>query len=272
MGKYRYNRYKDVEIDVSKLSFDSDDDFVRVVSEEERKWHGRLRSQRDWQTAVMWLNIPIRYAGLVSVLVSLKHPFVVHHATRDHIMVVRKALQSSSFACVPSYGTHYVKVDCIVYEEGSGRVLMVYEKPYYPLDPVAVKLVTGSVNSGEFFADAAVREVWEETRVRSSFLGFIGCLNRLRTRFDRDEIAYGCILVAQKDQFPVADGMEVASACWITQQEAMASCTPAARNWFNLAASAPQMMRKCSVDDPFRPQKIDLFYAPAVISQDPAKK
>ena len=265
MPKYRYNRYRDLEIDVSRLQFADDrESFLHVIRQEFDKWAGRLNHSRERFTAVMWYNVPKEVSRVVPWLIDSDPAIRMHHANANRIMFVRPHPSSHGSAQIPSYGTHYVKVECVVLEEGTGRVLMVKERigadaPF--------KNVSGSSESGEFFADAAMREVGEETGVRTRFVCLFGCGNRLRTRFDRDEIIMGCLLIAEQGQMPRADGTEVSLADWFDPSIAISTCTPMAREWL-MSANACDMghNRRSHTRDIFRgdPHSMDFFVPHAV--------
>ena len=253
MGKYRYNRYRDLEIDISRLEFTDQESFLAIIREEFNKWAGKLAHSRERFSAVMWLNVPKSFSRVVSWLLDNPPFFQLHHANTGRIMLVKPhpAADRSSACQIPSYGTHYVKVECVVIEDVTGRVLMVKER-IGGMDNDTVKCVSGSAEAGEFFADAAVREVREETGIDGRFVCLIGCGNRMRTRFDRDEIIMGCLLFAPQGQIPHADGSEVMLAGWYEPGAIAETCTPMAREWL-AAANA------CRMDHNQRIHTKDLF-------------
>ena len=272
VGKYRYNRYRDLEVDLSHLASPSADPkhFAKLVGVEYDRWARRLDRSRERFTAVMWLSLPKSHAALLACLLEMPLRFSLHHANSARIMLVKTHPDSRGEAEVPSYGTHYVKVECVVVEDATNRVLMVRDricaeraKSVGRHDSDSnLKIVSGSSETGEFFADAAEREVMEETGVRARFGCLIGCGNRLRTRFDRDEIIMGCLLRADKGQRPKADGGEVCEASWCDAAEAAERCTPMSREWLAAAhACRPDYAVRSHTDDLFRgkPHSMDFF-------------
>ena len=250
MPKYRGNRYRDLEIDISRLVFSNADEFIAVIRAEYDKWARKLQYSRERFTAVMWLNVPKSHARVVPWLLEDEPRFSVHHANASRFMMVAPHYASNGRAQIPSYGTHYVKVECVVIEDGTGKILMVRER--IGTDS-ALKIVSGSAEAGEFFADAAMREVSEETGIVSRFGSLIGCGNRLKTRFDRDEIIMGCLLFAQGGQVPRPDGSEVSEAAWFDPRDIITICTPMAREWIAAAnACNVEYQRRCHTFDLFR--------------------
>jgi len=269
MGKYRYNRYRDLEIDVSRLQFDDEESFHRVIKYEYDKWADKLYRSRERFTAVMWLNVPIEIVKVVPWLVYGDLRFKIHHANSTRVMLVRTHPDSKGTSQIPSYGTHYVKVECVVLEDTTGRILMVKER--IGTDST-LKHVSGSVDAGEFFADAAIREVREETGIICRFGCFIGTGNRVRTRFDRDEIIMGCLLFAAPDQRPRADGSEVSVANWFDPLSVIQTCTPMAREWMTAAhACNPTYITRFHTTDIFRGQPYTMdFFIPRLVQQQNA--
>jgi len=197
----------------------------------------------------MWLNVPKDFSRVVPWLIDNEPKFTLHHANSSRIMLVKTHYLSRGRAQIPSYGTHYLKVECVVLEESTGRILMVRERIG---TSSALKLVSGSCEAGEFFADAAMREVREESGIHCRFGCLIGCGNRIRTRFDRDEIIMGCLLFAEQGQNPRADGSEVSEAIWSDPKSAYEACTPMTREWIRAAQG-------CKVDYNVRFHTNDLF-------------
>lgn len=252
MGKYRHNRYHDLEIDVRYIDTESKQKLLDCVRRETRLWERRIANRRGCDGALLWMKIPLpSCAHTLPWFLDAK--FAVHHGTTDYIMVVRGRTPS---AVPPMYGTHYVRVECLVVERGTNKVLLVREKidclqnhgaddgvsdsssSSYSLIPL--KLVTGSVNPGEFLSAAAVREVKEETDISATVLAILGCGNRLTTRFGKDEILVGIAMVADPGQKPKFDPKELLYAGWHDTNEVASAkpsaCTQMAKEWLAVAA------------------------------------
>ena len=56
------------------------------------------------------------------------------------------------------------------------------------------KLPGGHVESNESIGDAAVREVWEETGVKTKPVGILGFRELLDYRFDQPDLYFICML------------------------------------------------------------------------------
>jgi 8-oxo-dGTP pyrophosphatase MutT (NUDIX family) len=111
---------------------------------------------------LIWLEVPIERAALIPV--ATEAGFVFHHSQAHYSMLT---CQLQPHALVPGYATHYIGIGGVVLNERK-ELLVVSElhrgsaRPYY-------KLPGGALHSGEHLAEAAVREVFEETGVQTRF-------------------------------------------------------------------------------------------------------
>jgi len=209
MGKYRWNRYGDLEIDASHIDMKSAEDAKYILNQEYLKWNGR-------EDALMWLKIGIcdyRYIPW-----AIECGFASHHATDQYFMLVKKS--PGGRGNIPAYGTHYARVECLVLERGTARVLMIADKLSGTAD---LKLVTGCIEAGERICESAVREVREETSIECNFVQILGVTGRLRTRFGKDELLFGVLLEAKGGQSPTADGRETTKSVWINMDEVLST-------------------------------------------------
>ncbi|MDR3542384.1 MAG: NUDIX domain-containing protein [Desulfosporosinus sp.] len=251
MPKYRWNRYHDLEIDLGRFKIGSETELSKLMHSEMDRWESRIRGKRGEDSAVLWIRIPVEMTQYLGWF--LRHVFVMHHATKEYLMVVRSR---TSRAVVPLYGTHYTRVECVVIEQETGRVLVVREQ----IGPdTSLKLVTGSVDLNEYVSKAAIREVKEETEIDCDLVGLLGIGNRLGTRFGRDEVLVGVLLSAKQGQIPRGDGTEICEALWIDPVEALAKSTPMAREW--LIVAGQKQFLNCGYIADFRgpPHRMEVY-------------
>jgi 8-oxo-dGTP pyrophosphatase MutT (NUDIX family) len=252
----RYNRYQDIEIDAALLPHDELGRFLRALSDEEGKWLRRLghrgTSRGVRSNALFWLKVPVTLSHLIPSLLGTG-VFTVHHATSEYIMFVKGPGEQPPTS-PPSYGTHYARVECVVVDPGSGDILVVHER-IGTMD-VCRKLVTGSVEPGEYIENAAEREVMEETGVRTRFSGILGIINRIGTRFGRDEILVGCLLEADPPgQAPAARSDEIRGVEWVQPRDMLSMGGCMGRRWVVAAANLaimskhPQGLRSSTMPD-----------------------
>ena len=182
----KYNRYLDIELNVTSFNLESKELFVESIYKAEERWISRTKhistNKFMQENAFMWIKIPVRYSYTLPEI--LGYGFKIHHATEDYIMTIKSANGNIRSLNIPSYDTHYIRIECIVLNENN-EILMVQE--LYDTKN-QWKLVTGTLDAGEYIVDGAKREIKEETGVITSFGSLLGIGNRLRTRFGKDEL------------------------------------------------------------------------------------
>ncbi|KAM6075720.1 nucleoside diphosphate-linked moiety X motif 6 [Chlamydotis macqueenii] len=129
--------------------------FGRWLREAVARWReeGRL---------AVWLRVPIFQSGLSAAAAS--QGFAFHHAERSSSTLTLWLGEGPSR--LPGYASHQVGVAGAVLDESTGKVLVVQDR-HKTLN--AWKFPGGLSNPGEDIGDTAVREVFEETGIKSEF-------------------------------------------------------------------------------------------------------
>ena len=138
----------------------------------------------------VWLKIPKERAEFVGVAVH-SGKFGFHHAEPGYVMMTRW-LPNDEPDMLPPNASHQVGVGAFV-TDGAGKVLLVQERR----GPAAAasrpdfwKLPTGLVEQGEDIPSAAVREVEEETGVRTEFHSILGIRHGHNVAFGKSDMFF----------------------------------------------------------------------------------
>ena len=76
------------------------------------------------------------------------------------------------------------------------------------------KFPGGLVDEGETIEKAVVREVWEETGVKTEFIGVIGFREQLNFRFNQGDLYFTCLMQAQDTTINKCE-IEIHDAKWM---------------------------------------------------------
>ncbi len=113
---------------------------------------------------VVWLELPIDCAAFVPVAVDAG--FVYHHATERALQLTLTLVEGSY---IPPFATHYIGAGGVVIDKD--RNLLVIQERHHTRKHY--KLPGGALQPGEHIAEAAVREVKEETGIVTEFLSLV---------------------------------------------------------------------------------------------------
>ena len=134
-----------------------------IVSEFETGLMNAIQIWRTKDIKVAWLEIP--KLAFTAIPRASEEGFLFHHATEEYAMMT---LQVEENAFVPPYATHYIGIGGVVINEDN-ELLVVSERYRASGRGPAYKLPGGALQPGEHLAEAAVREVFEETGISTAF-------------------------------------------------------------------------------------------------------
>lgn len=176
------DRYGGFVIDATTLPDDTAE-FSEILGQSLEHW-------RSIGMRGIWLKIPIDKARFVGPSVDV-HQFVFHHAEEGHVMLVKWLPEEEHH--LPPNASHQVGIGAYVVND-AGQVLAVQEKNG-PLKGMNVwKLPTGLLNAQEDVSDGAVREVLEETGVRTEFQAIIAVRQAHGFLFGKSDMFFLCAL------------------------------------------------------------------------------
>jgi len=138
----------------------------------------------------VWLKIPSARAELIGHAVH-EQGFVFHHAEQSYVMLTRW-LPADEENLLPPNASHQVGIGAFI-TNGKGEVLLVQERrgpAAASSRPAFWKLPTGLVEQGEDIPAAAVREVLEETGVRTEFVSILGIRHGHNIAFGKSDMFF----------------------------------------------------------------------------------
>nr|XP_004667062.2 nucleoside diphosphate-linked moiety X motif 6 isoform X1 [Jaculus jaculus] len=124
-----------------------------------------LATMQQWRSegrTAVWLHIPIQQSRFIAPAASLG--FCFHHAESDSSTLTLWLGEGPSR--LPGYATHQVGVAGAVFDESTRKILVVQDQDKLKN---MWKFPGGLSEPGEDIGDTAVREVFEETGIKSEF-------------------------------------------------------------------------------------------------------
>ena len=137
---------------------------------------------------VVWLEVPIGQAALIPV--AVEEGFAFHHSGDDYLMLTRRLVENTH---IPPFATHYVGAGGVVLNQRQ-ELLVVCERYRRPGQPPFYKLPGGALHPGEHLAGAVIREVLEETGVRTEFDALVCFRHWHGYRYGKSDIYFVCRL------------------------------------------------------------------------------
>ena len=166
---------------------------------------------------VVWLEVPIGKAKLVPAAVEAG--FTYHHAGASDVLLTLR-LEEGAF--IPPYATHYVGVGGVVINDADE--LLVVSERYKEWNPgrkgFSFKLPGGALRQGEHISDAAVREVYEETGIRTRFES-LACFRHWHGyRYGKSDIYFVCRLSPLSSEI-VMQEEEIEACIWMPVEQVL---------------------------------------------------
>lgn len=198
------NKYEGIYIHSDELP-----DTIDAFSE------GLLVSIKRWKSEgikVVWLVISSKHTHLIQI--AMDYGFEYHHCTASELMMVQRLVAN---AVLPSFATHTIGVGAVVFSERK-EILTIVERRDLISRPSHFKFPGGMLERGEHIADGVVREVYEETGIKTKFEGLISFRHHHGGQFSTSNIYAVCSLKPLSYEI-VIDEIEVGKALWMPVDE-----------------------------------------------------
>jgi len=179
---------------------------------------------RELGKSSVWIECPMNRCSLIETGKMQELGFHFHHAIGEKA-VLNLWLEDTTESKVPEFSTHNVGVGAVVVNSRD-EILCVRElrKNYLPW-----KTPTGLSELGEHIDDAAVREVMEETGIRTKFHSILSFRQTHGLAHGRSDLFFVCRLDPIEDERdqdgnviitePTAQVCEIETAEWIPLSE-----------------------------------------------------
>ena len=199
--KYEINKFNGAVIDASSLP--------GQTGEFEKQFKNTISELRERKVKILWLHLSLEHAAFVPIAVAAG--CLYHHADETGLELVMR-LEADAF--FPPYATHYIGAGGVILDDDN-RILVIQErfhtKKHY-------KLPGGALDQGEHIADAVVREVLEETGIRTEFQ-YLSCFRHWHGyRYDKSDIYFVCRLKPLTFEI-TPDPEEISEAIWMPVEE-----------------------------------------------------
>ena len=176
------DKYDGVLVNSKQLP-DNIDEFDRLLKVSMDVW-------KDAKKRGVWLKIPEDKIDFVPRAMK-RFGFKLHHSKPGYVMLTNW-LSDPADNHMPGFANHQVGIGAIVYHKE--KILLVKERSG-PLRGVDFyKIPTGLVDEGEEIPHAAVREVLEETGVRTEFIGVVCFRHAHKILFGQSDLFFLCLL------------------------------------------------------------------------------
>jgi len=186
--QYRQDAFNGLIIDAASLPTDREA-FAPALAE-------LLTSARREGRNLIWLTLPLALGDLVGIATAAG--FVFHNCLEQELTLVWRGTPTAFAPFVP---THSLGVGGLVLND---------------------KLPGGHVELGEDLAPAVVREVWEETGIRSAFRSVVGLVTTHPYRFGKSNLYVVCRLDPLSAEIAIQDPEEIEDARWLALPEYLA--------------------------------------------------
>jgi len=166
-----------------------------------------LKTSKNEQISLLWLDLTSTQHEHISVALSLGFEFHNCEAKRTTL-----TFQVTKDAYIPVPPTHTIGVGAVVINNNN-EILLVRDRIHTAHS--IYKLPGGMLEHAQSLEDGVVREVWEETGVKTKLLKMVSLLNSHPYRFNKSNMYIVFHLEAQSFEIDIVDTHEIEKALWM---------------------------------------------------------
>lgn len=240
------NIYDGMIIDPDKLPVDDTDFFLELTRSMDR-W-------KEEKAALVWLTLPAERFILMTTVMSMG--FLMHHCDEQEITLVYR-LREQAF--IPAFATHYIGAGGVVINDKK-QLLVITEKAHKTKH---YKLPGGLLDQGEDIVQGVVREVREETGIKTDFESIVCLRHTHGYNFGKSDIYFVCRLRPLSSEI-TPDPREISEARWMDVNEYLGSDSTHVFNRaiVEAALSGQKLTLSDKIDYSFSLRDIEVFLPP----------
>ena len=160
---------------------------------------------------LLWLDLTNRQSQHIAIALELGFAF---HNCEAHRVTLTYQVKKDVYIPVPP--THTIGVGAVVINK-ENELLMVRDRIH--TSSSLYKIPGGMLEHGDKLSDGVIREVWEETGIKSKFIKMVSLLNSYPYRFNKSNMYIVFQLEALSSEIEVIDTHEIEEALWMPLDE-----------------------------------------------------
>ena len=160
---------------------------------------------------LLWLDLTTKQNQHISIALELGFEF---HNCEAHRATLTYRVKEDAY--IPVAPSHTIGVGAVVINE-KNELLMVRDRIH--TSSSIYKIPGGMLEHGDKLSDGVIREVWEETGIKSKLIKMVSLLNSYPYRFNKSNMYIVFHLEALSSQIDVIDTHEIEEAIWMPLEE-----------------------------------------------------
>ena len=160
---------------------------------------------------LLWLDLTTQQNQHIAIALELGFEF---HNCEAHRATLTYRVKEDAY--IPVSPTHTIGVGAVVINQAN-ELLMVRDRIH--TSSSRYKIPGGMLEHGDKLSDGVIREVWEETGIKSKLIKMVSLLNAYPYRFNKSNMYIVFHLEALSSKIEVIDTHEIEEAIWMPLDE-----------------------------------------------------